>query len=84
MLLAGGTEFVEVVIVLSSIVPVIGIAWFAWWFLRAGKRYDERERAARKPPAPPLSAFYAAGWMFWLTRNTLSGSYCALTRASRS
>jgi hypothetical protein len=42
---AGGTEFVEVVIVLSSIVPVIGIAWFAWWFLRAGKRYDERERA---------------------------------------
>ena len=26
----------------------------------------------------------AAGWMFWLTRNTLSGSYCALTRASRS
>ena len=43
MLLAAGTEFVEVVIVLSSIVPVIGIAWFAWWFLRAGKRYDERE-----------------------------------------
>jgi hypothetical protein len=30
---------------------VIGIAWFAWWFLRAGKRYDERERAAdRHPP----------------------------------
>jgi hypothetical protein len=51
VLLAGGTEFVEVVIVLSSIVPVIGIAWFAWWFLRAGKRYDERERAAgRRPP----------------------------------
>ncbi|HYX12191.1 MAG TPA: hypothetical protein VE817_09420 [Candidatus Acidoferrum sp.] len=46
MPLAGGTEFVEVVIVLSSIVPVIGIAWFAWWFLRAGKRYDEREREA--------------------------------------
>ncbi len=50
VLLAGGTEFVEVVIVLSSIVPVIGIAWFAWWFLRAGKRYDERERAARNRP----------------------------------
>jgi hypothetical protein len=46
VLLAGGTEFVEVVIVLSSIVPVIGIVWFAWWFLRAGRRYDERERAA--------------------------------------
>jgi hypothetical protein len=52
VVLADGTEFVEVVIVLSSIVPVIGIAWFAWWFLRAGKRYDERERAAnhRRPP----------------------------------
>ena len=46
VLLAGGTEFIEVVIVLSSIVPVIGLVWFAWWFLRAGKRYDERERAA--------------------------------------
>ena len=50
MLLAGGTEFVEVVIILSSIVPVIGIVWFAWWFLRAGRRYDERERAAKSRP----------------------------------
>ncbi|MFL5943521.1 MAG: hypothetical protein ACJ75L_09690 [Gaiellaceae bacterium] len=47
MLLAdGGTEFIEWVIVLSSIVPVLGLCWFAWWFLRAGKRYEERERAA--------------------------------------
>jgi threonine/homoserine/homoserine lactone efflux protein len=46
VLVAGGTEFVEWVIVLSSIAPVIGLCWFAWWFLRAGKRYDERERAA--------------------------------------
>ena len=52
MLLAdGGTVFVEWVIVLSSIVPVVGLCWFAWWFLRAGKRYDEQERAAgRRPP----------------------------------
>ncbi len=50
MLLAGGTEFVEVIIFLSSTVPVIGLIWFAWWFLRAGKRYDERERAARGRP----------------------------------
>jgi hypothetical protein len=51
VLLAGGTEFVEWVIVLSSIVPVLALIWFAWWFLRAGKRYDERERAAgRRPP----------------------------------
>jgi hypothetical protein len=46
VLVASGTVFIEVVIVVSSIVPVIGIAWFAWWFLRAGRRYDERERAA--------------------------------------
>ena len=51
MLLAdGGTVFVEWVIVLSSIVPVIGLCWFAWWFLRAGRRYDERERAAGGGP----------------------------------
>jgi hypothetical protein len=50
LLADGGTEFVEWVIVLSSIVPVLGLCWFAWWFLRAGKRYDERERAARGGP----------------------------------
>jgi hypothetical protein len=47
VVLAGGNVFIEVVIFLSSTVPVIGMAGFAWWFLRAGKRYDERERAAR-------------------------------------
>jgi hypothetical protein len=52
VVLAGGNVFIEVVIFLSSTVPVIGMAVFAWWFLRAGKRYDERERAAgRRPPA---------------------------------
>ena len=51
MLAASDTVFVDVVILVSSLVPVVGIAWFAWWFLRAGKRYDERERAAgRRPP----------------------------------
>ena len=60
MLLAdGGTVFVEWVIVVSSIVLVVGLCWFAWWFLRAGKRYEERERAARPDPAehrPPTDA----------------------------
>jgi hypothetical protein len=51
LLADGGTEFVEWVIVLSSILPVIGLCWFAWWFLRAGRRYDEQERAAEgRPP----------------------------------
>jgi hypothetical protein len=55
VLVAGGTEFVEWVIVLSSTVPVVGLIWFAWWFLRAGRRYDERERAASSgsPPGRP-------------------------------
>ena len=50
MLVAAGTTFVEFVIFLSSVVPVVGMIWFAWWFLRAGKRYDERERAAQHRP----------------------------------
>jgi hypothetical protein len=52
VLLAGGNGFIEVVIFLSSTVPVIGLIWFAWWFLRAGRRHDERERAAQKTARP--------------------------------
>ena len=56
MLVAGGTTFIEIVIFLSSTVPVVGLIWFAWWFLRAGKRYDERERAAgSRPPEDPFA-----------------------------
>jgi hypothetical protein len=56
VIVAGGTTFVEVVIFLSSTVPIVGLIWFAWWFLRAGKRYDERERAAqRRPPEDPFA-----------------------------
>ncbi len=61
MLLAGGNGFVEVVIFLSSTIPVIGMIWFAWWFLRAGKRYDERERAAQSRPWAGSAAGEAAG-----------------------
>src|SRR5581483_5457475 len=47
---------------------------------RAGGRGERRSRGA-----PALAAGdYAAGLMFWLTLNTFCGSYCALTRASRS
>jgi hypothetical protein len=60
VLLAGGNRVIEVVIFLSSTVPIVGLIWFAWWFLRAGKRYDERERAARRaangrPPEDPFA-----------------------------
>ena len=41
----------NIVLLLAAILPVLALIWFAWWFLRAGKRYDERERAAgRRPP----------------------------------
>jgi hypothetical protein len=53
LLADGGTVFVEWVIVLSSIVPVIGLCWFAWWFLRAGRRYDEQEERAARNGRPP-------------------------------
>jgi nitrogen fixation-related uncharacterized protein len=38
-------------LLVAAIVPVVLTIWLAWWFLRAGKRYDEQERAAgRNPP----------------------------------
>ena len=44
-------QFAGVSILLLVAAVVVALAWFAWWFLRAGKRYDERERAAgRRPP----------------------------------
>ena len=41
-----------VLLLVTAIGPVIAMIWFAWWFLRAGKRYDERERAAGRRPPP--------------------------------
>ncbi len=52
MLANVGTTIVDVLLVTVATAPVIGFVFFARWFLRAGKRYDERERAARnRPPA---------------------------------
>jgi hypothetical protein len=45
-----GGAALDVVLLLAAIVPVLLLIWFAWWFLRAGKRYDERERAAGRRP----------------------------------
>ena len=51
MLLGAGTAIVDTVILVSSVVPVVAFLVFARYFLRAGKRYDERERAVgRRPP----------------------------------
>jgi predicted permease len=46
-----GKDGLTALLLVAAIGPVLAFAWFAWWFLRAGKRYDERERAAgRRPP----------------------------------
>jgi hypothetical protein len=45
-----GKDALTAILLVAAIGPVIGMAWFAWWFLRAGKRYDERERAAGRRP----------------------------------
>jgi len=42
----------SVVLLVVAIGPVIAMIWFAWWFLRAGKRYDEQGRAAGRRPPP--------------------------------
>jgi hypothetical protein len=41
-----------VLLLVTAIGPVLAMIWFAWWFLRAGKRYDEEERAAGRRPPP--------------------------------
>jgi hypothetical protein len=40
----------DILLLIAAIGPVVALAWFAWWFLRAGRRYDERERAANSRP----------------------------------
>lgn len=46
-----GNTIYDVFLFVAAIAPVIGFLFFARWFLRAGKRYEERERAAaRRPP----------------------------------
>jgi hypothetical protein len=46
-----GNAGLTALLLIAAIGPVIAVIWFAWWFLRAGKRHDERERAAgRRPP----------------------------------
>jgi hypothetical protein len=51
VVVAGGSGILNGVLLASAVVPpaiVIGLAWF---FLRAGRRHDESERA-RGPSAP--------------------------------
>ena len=52
MLGSAGNVGLTIILLVAAIGPVIAVIWFAWWFLRAGKRYDESERAAGRRPPP--------------------------------
>jgi hypothetical protein len=41
-MLASGSTVLNVVLLLSAVVPVVIVVVGAWLFLRAGRRWDER------------------------------------------
>ncbi len=43
-MLASGTAAVNWIILASAVVPVVVVVVGAYFFLRAGKRWDERQR----------------------------------------
>jgi uncharacterized paraquat-inducible protein A len=42
------------VLLASAVVPVLIVIVLAWFFLRAGKRHDQREAAQEQTGRPPL------------------------------
>ena len=56
MLASGNSAVMNGVLLASAVVPVLIVIVLAWFFLRAGKRHDEREAAqgqTGRPPFPP-------------------------------
>ena len=51
MPLSGGTGALDGVLLASAVVPVAVVIGLAWFFLRAGRRHDERERAGGDRPS---------------------------------
>ncbi len=49
---SAGDAILNGVFFFAAIAPVVIVIVFGWLFLRAGKRYDERERAAGRRPGP--------------------------------
>ncbi len=47
---SAGDAILNGVFFFAAIAPVVIVIVFGWLFLRAGKRYDERERAAGRRP----------------------------------
>jgi predicted permease len=47
-LAAGNGSIMNWVILASAVVPVLVVVIGSWFFLRAGRRHDERERSLRR------------------------------------
>ena len=45
-MIVGGTSVLNAVLLASAVVPVAIVVVGAWFFLRAGRRHDEREATA--------------------------------------
>ena len=63
MLASGNSAVMNGVILASAIVPVLIVIVLAWFFLRAGKRNDEREAQAEanRPSGLPAGRIHAGG-----------------------
>jgi hypothetical protein len=46
---AGSSGVMDGVLLASAVVPPLIVIALAWFFLRAGRRHDERERARERP-----------------------------------
>jgi hypothetical protein len=62
---SAGNVGLTIILLVAAIGPVIAVIWFAWWFLRAGKRYDESERGGGPGPPPDPPPGEAPGGGLW-------------------
>jgi hypothetical protein len=49
MLVASGSAVMNAILLASAVVPVLIVGLLCWFFFRAARRNDERERAAHAP-----------------------------------
>jgi uncharacterized paraquat-inducible protein A len=52
MLVSASSTVMDGVLLASAVVPVLIVIVLAWFFLRAGRRHDERERQASAERTP--------------------------------
>jgi hypothetical protein len=50
VLVASGTGIMDGVLLASAVVPLLIVGALCWFFFRAARRHDERERSDRRSP----------------------------------